>query len=637
MKARLLIAFVLAWCLNAGASTNVFHAQWVFTDFAQSPQAVRQVYLTPLWTVTSTGTTNFIAVGSQRTSKQTGGGGSLTVSNMIAGAYRVEFSGAYTLVTFTNVFGTNVTGLVNAGDPQYLSAAIPVNGSTVAYSQDATDALLAAKLAKTNGVAQTPTLNNPTNTGTTTFPGGSTVTAAGVFTGSGAGLTTIPESAVTSLAADLAAKLAATNGTAYTIVLVNATLLGTNTAIRHLSPIGGNDAFNDRFALAGKTTNAFGISVVPDQQGQIGIAYNGTLIAYLYVAGGTTTNSWTNGLGLPTGVIQYGDPSRMDPLIAGTVPMYFNGNPVNWNQTGDSFLELVNMSTNSGASGSGIVCARMGVVGGVPMIADHVALGFQLVPTNSLASLDAGYGLIPFNSGVLGFVIASPGVSGFDNGNYPYLAIQRSSGLVGFTKWVPGAYTPETNTFRWALKADPATGNITVTNGTMTVSNVTEPYADATWTISSTNITIGQSGAINRAPIAANRFNISYTAGDATGPCNPQFGFGIGGWYRDADGTFNLGFCNNTITTNIGVSRTAGGGANGGVRVQDNLRVGSSGLFAATGITLQVDGVLESTNSILDSVAAPPTVTGNQGSFWNSNKVCYWVTTTKTNQVSDGR
>jgi hypothetical protein len=320
---NLIIALLVAAAGAAGASTNVFHAQWFFVNDRNEPLTNRTVNITPLWTVTDSGTN--LAIGNQRYPRNTTNTGSITISNLVAGGYRVEYSGPFSLVTFTNVFPTNIFGLINAGDSLYLSAAIPVNGATVAYSQTAADARflnaagddgsnlsnvvagsvaaedvtgagtfsstttgvtitggvgatlanasitisnlpqaqvtnlvadLAARLNKTNGTAQTPTLNNATNTGTTTFPGGSSVSAAGVYTGTGAGalssstagvtisggagatlvnvsitITNLPQAQVTNLLADLAARLNKTNDTAQGLTLAGATTISGNATV----------------------------------------------------------------------------------------------------------------------------------------------------------------------------------------------------------------------------------------------------------------------------------------------------------------------------------------------------------------------------------------------------------------------
>jgi hypothetical protein len=111
---KVIAAIILCCGLNAAHAQ--FAAQWYFQNFTQNPQAIRQVYLTPLWNVAINGATN-INVG-QRQSKQTDSSGSLIVSNMIYGSYLVEFVGQNRTNGFTNCFDVSIAtnSLVNAAN-----------------------------------------------------------------------------------------------------------------------------------------------------------------------------------------------------------------------------------------------------------------------------------------------------------------------------------------------------------------------------------------------------------------------------------------------------------------------------------------------------------------------------------------
>lgn len=110
---RKVIAAILLLCGPIAADAQ-FAAQWYFQDFTQTPQAVKAVYITPLWNITVFNTTNNIV--GQRQSKQTDSRGSLIVSNMIYGGYRVEFIGITRTNVFTNCFDVDIApgSLVNA-------------------------------------------------------------------------------------------------------------------------------------------------------------------------------------------------------------------------------------------------------------------------------------------------------------------------------------------------------------------------------------------------------------------------------------------------------------------------------------------------------------------------------------------
>lgn len=106
---KVIAAIVLCCGLNTAHAQ--FAAYWNFANYVQNPEAIRQVNLTELWNITASGTN--IIVG-QRQSKQTDLNGRLVVSNMVYGAYRIDFIGQTFTNSFTNVFGPNTTGLTNA-------------------------------------------------------------------------------------------------------------------------------------------------------------------------------------------------------------------------------------------------------------------------------------------------------------------------------------------------------------------------------------------------------------------------------------------------------------------------------------------------------------------------------------------
>jgi hypothetical protein len=134
---RKVIAAIFLLCgLTAHAQ---FAAYWNFVAFNQQPEKVRQVNLIELWNIVGNSTN--IVVG-QRQPKQTDLNGTLTVSNMVPGAYRIEFIGVAFTNSFTNVFGTSTTGLTNALFAIGVSTN-SVTGDGYAYTRNQVDALLA--------------------------------------------------------------------------------------------------------------------------------------------------------------------------------------------------------------------------------------------------------------------------------------------------------------------------------------------------------------------------------------------------------------------------------------------------------------------------------------------------------------
>lgn len=156
----------LAFCLQLIASSlrADFAVEFHFADFTQDPQTNRLVYITPLWFINVAGTNILTPDRRRYTNDSTA---SLTVSNFsstFSAGYRVEFMGKFVQMTYTNVFPTNLTGLVNSKD--YVSAAIPINASTVAYSMAAADALFAPMgsgggIATNTGSGLNNTFTNP--------------------------------------------------------------------------------------------------------------------------------------------------------------------------------------------------------------------------------------------------------------------------------------------------------------------------------------------------------------------------------------------------------------------------------------------------------------------------------------------
>jgi len=143
-KLTLLTLMFSMLCLTARAQ---FTAYWQFSDFGLNPQTIKNVIIQPQWTVTVLGGTNTIP-GTKRI-YQTTSSGIITQSNMIPGSYRVQFTGSDgSVFTFTNYFGTNVTGYVNAAG--YFSISTNINPYLYAYSQAQSDSKYISTIGFTN-------------------------------------------------------------------------------------------------------------------------------------------------------------------------------------------------------------------------------------------------------------------------------------------------------------------------------------------------------------------------------------------------------------------------------------------------------------------------------------------------------
>lgn len=182
MKSRFLILIFFLIAIATPARCGTFACEWNFVDFIGEAQTTNKVYITPIAPYGVNASTTLIT-GDRRA--YTNSTSSLIVSNMFNGrSYRIEFVGRYVTTVITNSFDTNVTGLVNGADPQYLTAPVR-DTSTVAFSQAAAD----ARFHNVSGDTST----NAAFRGTLKIPAGATV--GYVFTvtnadGSGAWLPT---------------------------------------------------------------------------------------------------------------------------------------------------------------------------------------------------------------------------------------------------------------------------------------------------------------------------------------------------------------------------------------------------------------------------------------------------------------
>lgn len=167
--ARIIGLGILLW----GGSVQAADVYWNLTDFVSSAQATRRVYITPLNAPIVIGTN--IITGDRRTFTNDSSG-MLVVSNLVTPAsYKIEFVGQYTATTFTNTFSVETNGWLNAKD--FLSASLAV-GSTVAYSQTASDARFVAKSggSATNLALSGGSASNFALSGTLTVGGSATIT-----------------------------------------------------------------------------------------------------------------------------------------------------------------------------------------------------------------------------------------------------------------------------------------------------------------------------------------------------------------------------------------------------------------------------------------------------------------------------
>lgn len=118
---------IFSLCIPARSA----HVRWTFANATNSPSASRNVFLTPLYTYSINGT-NFIVGDRQQYTLDSSG--SVIVSNLIAGSYRMEHIGPIRTTVVTNTI-PDTNGLINAVD----YSSVPAASFTAAYSQGVSD------------------------------------------------------------------------------------------------------------------------------------------------------------------------------------------------------------------------------------------------------------------------------------------------------------------------------------------------------------------------------------------------------------------------------------------------------------------------------------------------------------------
>lgn len=136
----ILLALFCAAGLRAGAGT--FDAQWIFRDAGSNVLAIKQVTIQPIAPY-GVEADSLLITGDRKT-YTSDAAGELTVTLFNGRSYKVEIVGPHIRTTFTNSFATDVTGTVNAADPEYLAAPIR-DANVVAYSQTQSKALFHQK------------------------------------------------------------------------------------------------------------------------------------------------------------------------------------------------------------------------------------------------------------------------------------------------------------------------------------------------------------------------------------------------------------------------------------------------------------------------------------------------------------
>jgi hypothetical protein len=231
--------------------------------------------------------------------------------------------------------------------------------------------------------------------------------------------------------------------------------VGSNVGIYELSASGGNSGEGD---WSGKT---------PSFEGQLGVAYYGGKNPFFYFAKSTTVSDWKGIFSFPTGVAQIGSSTQMGSPNSSAV-WHLNGSTAGRVATGDSLVTVKNWSTNANNSGNGWNVAVMMVdtnTGFATEAESDNSLSFSHVPTNRIAGILPGNGMIVANYDphhLKGFAICSPGISGYDSGNYSLAYFDYGFHAFRIPFWVAGKYQPSDSGWKDLLYADPLAGRIMI-------------------------------------------------------------------------------------------------------------------------------------------------------------------------------
>lgn len=271
MKLISLLTFI---CVCAAHSA---HVTFTTADFTTSAQAARLLKISPLSTPTTSGSS---IITSDRRTYTNDASGVVTVSNMVAGSYRCELSGAFVVTTFQITLPAT-DDLVNAKD--YISTTASAPTASNSWSIAVSDMRY---VLRTNGAAVGVTVTNSTNYGTWRYPsgasanyvwtsdgngvaswaaasgggGGSTANLVTNFSGTATGLTAVGYFTNAGLTAsrvvttDANKALASSSVTATEIAYISGVTGGVQTNIAARVPNIGGLATN--LVLYGGTTNA---------------------------------------------------------------------------------------------------------------------------------------------------------------------------------------------------------------------------------------------------------------------------------------------------------------------------------------------------------------------------------------------
>lgn len=200
-------------------------------------------------------------------------------------------------------------------------------------------------------------------------------------------------------------------------------------------------------------------------------------LSAIWIPASTTQGDYKHRVAFPAGIQSIGDPNGLNDPNFGSMTVYVGYGTNYTNGSSDTLVHAQSGATSPNNSGTGFNVNVMGIdpVTGGPLLLDSVGASFMHVPTNRITSLIPGWTMVVMNSGTnnRGLSICSPGISGFDSGNYSLILFDIRTPLVHFPKWVSGKYQPWDSGYKDGVIYDPKTGKfIITTDGSLIATNV---------------------------------------------------------------------------------------------------------------------------------------------------------------------
>lgn len=408
----------------------------------------------------------------------------------------------------------------------------------------------------------------------------------------------------------------------------------TNNPIKLLSPSGGSsNPLND--LKAG----------VPSFVGQLGATWNGFSDYGTYILGPAfTTNAGSfvkSGLWLPGGIYQVGAVGVEDPDV-GAVNWYFNAGKTNATQANGagrdgSYFYLHNLQVFGDGAGLCVPHYSTNSAGGTPALTNADGVVIYLINSfgNQFLTISeqdpqgetnqAGSYVWLVQPDLPTYISCNKTLSGESGGFYSqhyFQGFDMANGFTHFAKLVPYVWTFTNVNNLDALTINNNNGNVEATNGKITLGSI---Y---------TNMVLN-AGLIRVRPTAG----YDDTKAGLAVNTNAAFSREDSAWTFDSDvNSHRLGFVKQAGNYPKFVHASGSPLTVSQSSASDLQTTAVASQTLTSEIVVNADHTTSFGYAIsVANQAVCPTPSAGIGWFWNSNSVLYWVTSTKTNLVSNGQ